>query len=123
MSKRLLVIDRDDRDRFVLAVLGGTLIIGASAAEAEIVLRDLHVTRLHCESKSTKTALSPTAERRRCAKNCVPREFARGSHASPLSDCRISRPAAAPIEAKIADLADIVVEDGDLPTSMPSGQW
>ena len=49
MSKRLLVFDRDDQGRFLLDVHGGTLTIGASAAEAEIVLRQLHVTRLHCE--------------------------------------------------------------------------
>lgn len=49
MSKRLLVIDRDDQGQFLLAVKGGTLTIGASTAEAEIVLRDLHISRLHCE--------------------------------------------------------------------------
>ena len=49
MSRRLLVIDRDDQERFVLAVSGGTLTIGATATDAEIVLRHLHVTRLHCE--------------------------------------------------------------------------
>jgi serine/threonine-protein kinase len=49
MSKRMLVIERDDQGQFVLAVKGGTLTIGASSAEAEIVLRDLHVSRLHCE--------------------------------------------------------------------------
>jgi len=49
MSKRMLVIERDDQGQFLLAVNGGTLTIGASTAEAEIVLRDLHVSRLHCE--------------------------------------------------------------------------
>jgi hypothetical protein len=49
MSRQMLVIERDDQDRFVLAVSGGTLTIGATAADAEIVLRHLHVTRLHCE--------------------------------------------------------------------------
>ena len=49
MSRRMLVIERDDQDRFVLAVSAGTLTIGATASDAEIVLRHLHVTRLHCE--------------------------------------------------------------------------
>ncbi len=55
MSKRLLVIDRDDQGRFLLAVHDGILTIGASANEAEIVLRDLHVTRLHCEVEVDET--------------------------------------------------------------------
>jgi pSer/pThr/pTyr-binding forkhead associated (FHA) protein len=49
MFKRLLVIDRDDLGQFVLSIHGGTLKIGASGADTDIVLRDLHLTRLHCE--------------------------------------------------------------------------
>ena len=49
MFKRLLVIDRDDLGQFVLSIHGGTLKVGASGADTEVVLRNLHLTRLHCE--------------------------------------------------------------------------
>jgi pSer/pThr/pTyr-binding forkhead associated (FHA) protein len=49
MFKRLLVIDRDDLGQFVLSIHGGTLKVGASGADTDVVLRDLHLTRLHCE--------------------------------------------------------------------------
>lgn len=49
MAKRLLVIDRDDQGRFFLSVEGDTLTVGASVDEMDVVLRELHITRLRCE--------------------------------------------------------------------------
>ena len=54
MFKRLLVIDRDDLGQFVLSIHGGTLKVGASGADTDLVLRDLHLTRLHCEIELTE---------------------------------------------------------------------
>ena len=49
MSKRLLVIDGDDREAFFLSVDGGTMTLGGDPANVEAVLRGLHITRIHCE--------------------------------------------------------------------------
>src|SRR2546421_547053 len=49
MAKRALVIDRDDRGQFFLHVEGETLTIGTGPAHAEAILRDLHISRIHCE--------------------------------------------------------------------------
>jgi pSer/pThr/pTyr-binding forkhead associated (FHA) protein len=49
MAKRLLVIDRGDQGRFFLSLDSGTLTLGDSLTGADVVLRDLHVTRIHCE--------------------------------------------------------------------------
>jgi len=47
MVKRLLVIDGDDQGHFFVMVDGGTMTIGGSAAD--IILEDLHISRIHCE--------------------------------------------------------------------------
>ncbi|MHB1422759.1 MAG: protein kinase domain-containing protein [Gemmataceae bacterium] len=49
MGKRLLVIDRDDQGHFFLSVEKGILTLGGNAADAEAILRDLHISRIHCE--------------------------------------------------------------------------
>jgi serine/threonine-protein kinase len=49
MVKRRLVIDRDDQGNFVLSVEAGTMTLGANSRSFEAVLRDLHISRIHCE--------------------------------------------------------------------------
>ncbi len=49
MAKRLLVIDGDDQESFFLSVEAGTMTLGGDPANAEAVLRGLHITRIHCE--------------------------------------------------------------------------
>ncbi len=49
MVKRLLVIDRDDQGHFFLSVDSGVVTIGGDAKNAEAVLRDLNISRIHCE--------------------------------------------------------------------------
>jgi pSer/pThr/pTyr-binding forkhead associated (FHA) protein len=49
MVKRLLVIDRDDQGEFFLSVDAGVMTIGGNSKNAEAVLRDLHISRIHCE--------------------------------------------------------------------------
>lgn len=49
MAKRVLVIDGDDQGHFFLSVEGGTMTVGDSPTHAEVVLRDLHIRRIHCE--------------------------------------------------------------------------
>ena len=49
MAKRLLVIEPDDQGHFFLSVEAGTMIIGGDSKNAELVLRDLHIARIHCE--------------------------------------------------------------------------
>lgn len=49
MSRRILVIDGDDKGHFFLAVDGGKMTIGDSPTHAEAVLKDLHIRRIHCE--------------------------------------------------------------------------
>src|SRR5437660_8164991 len=49
MAKRVLVIDGSDRGHFFFSVDGKTITIGAGPAHAEAVLRDLHISRIHCE--------------------------------------------------------------------------
>jgi pSer/pThr/pTyr-binding forkhead associated (FHA) protein len=49
MTKRLLVIDGDDQGPFFLSVEEGTMTLGGDPANAEAVLRGLHITRIHCE--------------------------------------------------------------------------
>jgi hypothetical protein len=49
MVKRLLVIDREDQEHFFLSVENGVMTIGGNFAATEAVLRDLHISRIHCE--------------------------------------------------------------------------
>jgi hypothetical protein len=49
MTKRLLVIDGDDRGQFFLSIEAGTLTVGGDAEHAAVVLRDLHISRIRCE--------------------------------------------------------------------------
>jgi len=49
MAKQRLVIDSDERGHFFLSVQDGTLKVGADAPNADIVLGDLRVVRIHCE--------------------------------------------------------------------------
>jgi len=49
MARHRLVIDRDDKGHFFLSVEGGILLIGDHAQDAELILRNLHVGRIHCE--------------------------------------------------------------------------
>ena len=49
MVKRLLVIDPEDQEHFFLSVEKGVMTIGGNSADAEAVLRDLHISRIHCE--------------------------------------------------------------------------
>lgn len=54
MVKRRLVIDRDDQGNFVLAVEAGTMTFGANSKSFEAILRDLHISRIHCEIEVTE---------------------------------------------------------------------
>jgi hypothetical protein len=49
MSKRLLIIDREDQEHFFLSVEKGVMTIGSDSANAEAILRNLHISRIHCE--------------------------------------------------------------------------
>jgi hypothetical protein len=49
MVKRLLVIDRDDQEHFFLSVQKGVMTIGCNSQNAEAILRNLHISRIHCE--------------------------------------------------------------------------
>lgn len=49
MLKRLLIIDRDDQGQFFLSVQAGVLTLGGNSTNAEAILRDLHISRIHCE--------------------------------------------------------------------------
>lgn len=49
MATRLLVIDGEDGGDFFLSVEAGTLTIGCNAQNAEAVLHDLRIARIHCE--------------------------------------------------------------------------
>lgn len=49
MVKRLLVIDREDREHFFLSVENGVMTLGGNSTNAEAVLRDLHISRIHFE--------------------------------------------------------------------------
>ncbi len=49
MVKRLLVIDREDQEHFFLSVEKGVMTLGGSSKSAEAVLRNLHISRIHCE--------------------------------------------------------------------------
>ncbi|HEY7327271.1 MAG TPA: FHA domain-containing serine/threonine-protein kinase [Gemmataceae bacterium] len=49
MVKRLLVIDREDQEHFFLSVEKGVMTIGGNSADAEAILRNLHISRIHCE--------------------------------------------------------------------------
>jgi Protein kinase domain/Inner membrane component of T3SS, cytoplasmic domain len=49
MPTQRLVIDGNDRGHFFLSVQDGTLTIGPDPAQADLVLANLHVVRLHCE--------------------------------------------------------------------------
>jgi serine/threonine-protein kinase len=49
MVKRLLVIDRDDKGHFFLSVEAGVMTIGGDAKNTDAVLRDLQISRIHCE--------------------------------------------------------------------------
>ncbi len=49
MAKQLLVIEGNDQGKFFLSVDGGALAIGAGPEDVELVLRDLYITRIHCE--------------------------------------------------------------------------
>jgi pSer/pThr/pTyr-binding forkhead associated (FHA) protein len=60
MAKRLLVIDSDDKGHFFLAVDAGTMMVGADRKNAEFVLRDLHVVRIHCEVEVDEDAVVVT---------------------------------------------------------------
>jgi hypothetical protein len=49
MTKRLLVIEADDRGPFFIAVESGTMTLGVNPHTAEGVLRGLRISRIHCE--------------------------------------------------------------------------
>src|SRR5947209_3875899 len=49
MAKRLLLIDRDEQGHFFLSLDGEMRVIGGSRQQAEVVLRDLHISAIHCE--------------------------------------------------------------------------
>jgi pSer/pThr/pTyr-binding forkhead associated (FHA) protein len=49
MVKRLLVIDREDQEHFFLSVEKGVMTIGGNSTDAEAILRNLHISRIHCE--------------------------------------------------------------------------
>lgn len=49
MVKRLLFIDREDREHFSLSVENGVMTIGGNSENAEAILRDLHISRIRCE--------------------------------------------------------------------------
>jgi Protein kinase domain/Inner membrane component of T3SS, cytoplasmic domain len=49
MAKSVLVIESDDQGQFFLWVAGGTMTLGDAPGRAEVLLRDLHVTRVRCE--------------------------------------------------------------------------
>jgi pSer/pThr/pTyr-binding forkhead associated (FHA) protein len=49
VATQCLVIDRDDKGRFFLSFEGGVVTIGDQPQDAEFVLRNLHVARIHCE--------------------------------------------------------------------------
>jgi hypothetical protein len=49
MVKRLLVIDRKDQEHFFLSVEKGVMTLGDNAKNAEAILRNLHISRIHCE--------------------------------------------------------------------------
>lgn len=54
MPKRVLVIDGNDQGHFFLSVDKGMMTIGDSPTNAEVVLRDLHISRIHCEVEVTE---------------------------------------------------------------------
>src|SRR6516164_3834883 len=60
MAKRLLVIDSDDKGHFFLAVDAGTMTVGPDRKNAEFVVRDLHVMRIHCEVEVDEDAVVVT---------------------------------------------------------------
>lgn len=49
MPKRILVIERDDQNQFFLSVDRETVLVGDSPTQGSVVLRDLHISRIHCE--------------------------------------------------------------------------
>jgi hypothetical protein len=57
MSRRLLVIEGDDRTPFFLAVEAGTMTLGGNPQNAEAILRDLRISRIHCEIEVDEDAV------------------------------------------------------------------
>ncbi len=49
MVKRLLIIDREDQEHFFFSVEKGVMTIGGNSTDAEAILRNLHIVRIHCE--------------------------------------------------------------------------
>lgn len=57
MVKRLLVIKREAQEHFFLSVEKGVMTIGGNSTDAEAILRNLHISRIHCEVEPAR----PTA--------------------------------------------------------------
>jgi len=57
MAKTMLVIDRDDQGQLFLSVEEGTLTVGDSPRRADVVLRNLHISRILCEIDIDKDVL------------------------------------------------------------------
>jgi pSer/pThr/pTyr-binding forkhead associated (FHA) protein len=49
VATKRLFIDRDEHGHFFLSVEGGIVTIGDRPQDAELILRNLHVARIHCE--------------------------------------------------------------------------
>ena len=49
MARKRLLIDRNEHGHFFLSVEGGSVTIGDRPQDAELLLRNLHVARIHCE--------------------------------------------------------------------------
>ena len=49
MARRRLVIDRDNKGHFFFSVDGGVVQIGDHPQQADLMVRNLHVARIHCE--------------------------------------------------------------------------
>jgi hypothetical protein len=63
MTKRVLVIDRDDQGHFFLCLEEGAMTIGDSPTHADVVLRNLRLSRIRCEVEVEEdlVACSPEA--------------------------------------------------------------
>lgn len=85
MRTRQLIIDADDSGHFVLTVLDGTMSVGTSPDNAEVVLPGLHVRRIRCEievEENLVVAQAPQAPPGSAAAQLRPGESVHVGHAS-----------------------------------------
>jgi pSer/pThr/pTyr-binding forkhead associated (FHA) protein len=124
MSKRLLVIDRDDQEQFFLALEKGILTIGRNPESAEAVLPKLHISRIRCEFevdedlvvvRNPKSALSQASGGGPLHQELHPGQSLQIGH-SHLRFAQAAEAAAMPESNVLSDFNDeMLVEDTEQP--------